>query len=179
MTEPVLRNQPSHLQDAQAFLQRSCREEYRNRCCIDLSICRDFVRFNPHFHGIVPEGGFDEQVRFNHVPLGNLSQMSAHFRLINQKLAQNLLTWKHSGFSVGNKVKIPAFSQKAREALSQYLVKPHEYENLHYVIRLVPSGWKQEHLDPPESEKTLPEEYPECSAPSKQSRSAYRRCPPG
>ena len=95
----------------------------------------DFLRFNPHFHGIVLEGGFDEQGRFIHVPLGDLSQMSEYFRrmiinfflqkkLINQKLAQNLLNWRHSGFSIDNKVKIPAFSQKAREALSQYITKP-------------------------------------------------------
>ena len=45
-------------------------------------------------------------------------------KLINQKLAQNLLNWRHSGFSIDNKVKIPAFSQKAREALSQYITKP-------------------------------------------------------
>jgi len=95
----------------------------------------DFLRFNPHFHGIVLEGGFDGQGRFIHVPLGDLSQMSEYFRrmiidfflqkkLITEKLAQNLLSWRHSGFSVDNRVKIPAFSQKAREAISQYIAKP-------------------------------------------------------
>jgi hypothetical protein len=45
-------------------------------------------------------------------------------QLINEKLAQNLLSWRHSGFSIDNQVKIPAFGQKAREALSQYIAKP-------------------------------------------------------
>ena len=31
---------------------------------------------------------------------------------------------RHSGFSVDNKVKIPASSEKAREALSQYIARP-------------------------------------------------------
>lgn len=95
----------------------------------------DFVRHNPHYHGIVLEGGFDDQGRFIHVPLGDLSRMSEYFRrmiikfflakkLIAEKMAQNLLSWRHSGFSIDNQVKIPAFGQKAREALSQYIAKP-------------------------------------------------------
>ncbi len=87
------------------------------------------MRWNPHFHGIVLEGCFDKQGRFIHVPLGNLEKMSDYFRrmiisfflekkLINERLAKNLSTWRHSGFSVDNKVKIPASSEKAREALS-------------------------------------------------------------
>lgn len=30
----------------------------------------DFVRFNPHLHGIVLEGGFDQKGRFVHLPQG-------------------------------------------------------------------------------------------------------------
>ena len=40
----------------------------------------DIVRFNPHYHGIVLEGGFDDQGRFVYVPLGDLSRMSEYFR---------------------------------------------------------------------------------------------------
>jgi hypothetical protein len=50
--------------------------------------------------------------------------LRASTQLINEKLAQNLLSWRHSGFSIDNQVKIPAFDQKAREALSQYIAKP-------------------------------------------------------
>ena len=46
----------------------------------------DFVRHNPHYHGIVLEGGFDDQGRFIHVPLGDLSRMSEYFRRMIIKL---------------------------------------------------------------------------------------------
>ena len=55
----------------------------------------------PHYHGIVLQGGFDKQGRFIHVPLGNLDKMSEHFRrmiisfflekkLKTERLAKNL-----------------------------------------------------------------------------------------
>ena len=61
--------------------------------------------------------------------------MSEHFRrviikfflkkkLISAELATKLINWRHSGFSVDNAVSIPAFSDKAREALSQYIARP-------------------------------------------------------
>jgi hypothetical protein len=38
--------------------------------------------------------------------------------LINANLATSLINWKHSGFSVDHSIRIPAFSIRAREALS-------------------------------------------------------------
>jgi hypothetical protein len=83
----------------------------------------------------VLEGGFDENGRFVHIPLGNLNRMSEYFRrviikfflnkqLINAKIATSLINWRHSGFSVNNDVRISAFSDQAREALSQYIARP-------------------------------------------------------
>ena len=88
--------------------------------------------FNPHWHAIVLEGGFDETGRFVHIPLGNLNRMSEYFRrviikfflkkeLISAKLATSLINWRHSGFSVDNSIHLPAHSTKARKALSQYI----------------------------------------------------------
>jgi len=37
---------------------------------------------NPHFHCLVLEGGFDENGRFVHIPLGNLNRMSEYFRRV-------------------------------------------------------------------------------------------------
>ena len=34
----------------------------------------EYLRFNPHYHAIVLEGGFDEDGRFVHIPLGNLKR---------------------------------------------------------------------------------------------------------
>jgi len=93
------------------------------------------LRFNPHFHCLVLEGGFDEAGRFVHIPLGNLHRMSEYFRrviikfflkkeLISAKIATSLINWRHSGFSVDASVHIPAGSSKTREALSQYIARP-------------------------------------------------------
>jgi len=83
----------------------------------------------------VLEGGFDEASRFVHIPFGNLHRMSEYFRrviikfflekeLISARLATNLINWKHSGFSVNHNIRIPSFSDQAREALSQYIARP-------------------------------------------------------
>jgi hypothetical protein len=41
---------------------------------------RDFVRWNPHLHGIFLEGGFDQQGRFVHVPSVDLPRLAQYFR---------------------------------------------------------------------------------------------------
>ena len=71
----------------------------------------EFLRWNPHFHCLVLEGGFDERGKFAHIPLGDIQRMSEYFRrvairfflkkqLITAHLATSLINWKHSGFSV-------------------------------------------------------------------------------
>jgi len=81
------------------------------------------------------EGGFDKSGRFVHIPLGDINKMSECFRrevikfflnkqLISPRLATRLISWKHSGFSVNHSIRLPAFSIKAREALSQYIARP-------------------------------------------------------
>ena len=95
----------------------------------------DFVRFNPHLHGIFLEGGFDRQGRFVHLPSLDLPRLAQYFRasmvafflnrsLINERLARNMLGWTHSGFSLDMSVKIPAGSSRTREALAQYIARP-------------------------------------------------------
>lgn len=95
----------------------------------------EFLRFNPHWHSIVLEGGFDEAGRFVHIPLGNLDRMSEYFRrliikfflankLISPRFATSLINWRHSGFSLDSSVHLPAGSAKARKALSQYISRP-------------------------------------------------------
>ena len=50
------------------------------------------LRWNPHFHSIVLEGGFDEQDTFVYIPLGHLETMTELLRrrvvtlLVDQKL---------------------------------------------------------------------------------------------
>jgi len=95
----------------------------------------DMMRPNPHFHTIILEGGIDNDGSFHSIPIKNTSNLTELFRrrvisyfvnkkLLNEKFARNLLSWKHSGFSVDNSILIPAQDQKADKkpepALSVY-----------------------------------------------------------
>jgi hypothetical protein len=94
----------------------------------------DLMRFNPHWHCIILEGGIDEEGSFHHIPIKDTSKITEVFRqrvikyfvdkgLLDQSFALKLLSWEHSGFSVDNSVQIPATSQKARVNLSQYIIR--------------------------------------------------------
>jgi hypothetical protein len=45
-------------------------------------------------------------------------------KLINERLARNMLNWSHSGFSVDNSVTIPATSSRTRVSLAEYIARP-------------------------------------------------------
>ena len=88
--------------------------------------------WNPPWHSLVLEGGFDRDSGFLHVPKVDLAEMSACFRqrvnafflernVLNGRLAPNIIEWEHSGFSVDGSVHVAAGSGKAREALEAYL----------------------------------------------------------
>lgn len=94
----------------------------------------EFVRWNPHWHGLFLEGGFDRHVRFVHLSNIDLAKMSACFRprviafflqrkLLNERLAKCML-WIRSGFSVDASIRIPAGSTETRQALARYIVRP-------------------------------------------------------
>ena len=96
---------------------------------------RTFARWNPHWHGLFLEGGFDREGRFVHVPTVDLAKMSACFRqrviafflerkLLNERLAKNMVEWTHSGSQWTHRSAFPAGSAKTREALAQYIVRP-------------------------------------------------------
>ena len=61
----------------------------------------DFLRFNPHFHCFILEGGFDENGNFIHIPITDLESMKECFRklvikyfedskLLSSELSKNL-----------------------------------------------------------------------------------------
>jgi len=71
----------------------------------------EFARWNPHFHGLLLEGGFNEGGRFVYIPISNTRKMTELFRrlvikyftdkkLLNDDFARNLVSWKNSGFSI-------------------------------------------------------------------------------
>jgi hypothetical protein len=93
----------------------------------------DMLRWNPHFHAIVLEGGFDDEGTFFFIPFSGLQSMVAVFRrrmitllvqreLLNEDFARNLLSWKHSGFSIDNSVRI--LDQSSQESLAEYIARP-------------------------------------------------------
>jgi hypothetical protein len=84
-------------------------------------------------HCIVLEGGFDQNGKFLYIPFSDLSTMTELFRrrviqllvkenCINLGFARNLLSWKHSGFSIDNSVRI--LDKHSQESLTQYAARP-------------------------------------------------------
>jgi len=107
----------------------------------------DILRWNPHFHTIVLEGGFDSEGTFFYLPFWGLENMTELFRrcifklflekkLINESFTRNMLSWKHSGFSqdagpsrnrrlrpgIDNSVRI--LDRKSRTSLAEYISRP-------------------------------------------------------
>jgi hypothetical protein len=93
----------------------------------------DMLRWNPHFHAIVLEGGFDDEGTFFYIPFASLQPMVEIFRrrvikllvereLLNSDFARNLLSWRHSGFSIDNSVRI--LDESSQENLAEYIARP-------------------------------------------------------
>jgi len=93
----------------------------------------DMLRFNPHFHAIVLEGGFDNEGTFFYIPFSGLDTMVEVFRrrvvwllvekeLLDEDFAIKLLGWKHSGFSIDNSVRI--LDREAQTNLAEYISRP-------------------------------------------------------
>ena len=102
----------------------------------------DILRWNPHLHCIVLDGGFDEDMDVNYIPFSDMKKMTESFRrkvitlflkndLINEDFARNLLSWKNPGFSIDNSV--PILTDKTRGNLSEYISRaPVSLKKLHY-----------------------------------------------
>lgn len=105
----------------------------------------DMLRFHPHWHCIVLEGGIDDDFRFHHSPLGDTKELCEAFRqkvvrffstkgLLNEKMASSLLSWVHSGFSVDHSVRLLSGNRKAMGKLSQYIARhPFSLKKIHYI----------------------------------------------
>ena len=102
----------------------------------------DLLRWNPHFHTIVLEGGFDSEGTFFYIPFSGLESMTEFFRrnifklflekkLINESFARNMLSWRHSGFSIDNSVRI--LDEEAQKSLAEYISRPPiSLKKIHY-----------------------------------------------
>ena len=102
----------------------------------------EYAAWNPHWHTIVLEGGFDRYDKFVFIPLGaskelvelwrrRVLEFFANRELINTEFAGKLLGWKHSGFSIESGTRI--YDDRARESLCQYIVRaPVSLEKLYW-----------------------------------------------
>ena len=119
----------------QDFYSAAAGRKIQGAAVIAYASAGDFVRFNPHLHGIFLEGGFDRKGQFVHVPAVDLPRLAQYFSasmvafflrrsLLNERLAKSMLGWTHSGFSLDMSVKIHASSSRAREGLAQYIARP-------------------------------------------------------
>ena len=91
------------------------------------------MRWNPHQQYLVVEEGFDEDGTFISVPLSGLQQMTEVFRrlliwllvekeLLSEEFARNLLSWRNSGFSIDNSVRLT--DARSQESLAEYISRP-------------------------------------------------------
>jgi len=93
------------------FATTAAGKPIRTAAVVVLQTAGAFSRWNPHWHSLFLEGGFDREGRFIHVPTVDLAKMSGCFRqrviafflerkLLNERLTKNMIEWTHSGFSV-------------------------------------------------------------------------------
>jgi hypothetical protein len=103
----------------------------------------DMMRFNPHWHCIIMEGGIDDKNDFYHIKIKDSVSLTETFRrrviklfvdkeLLNKDFAKQLLTWKNSGFSIDNSIFLFPYDDKAREGLCQYIPPKHKHLILYY-----------------------------------------------
>ncbi len=108
------------------------------------------MRWNPHYHCLVLEGGIDETGFIHHIPIKDTASFTEVFRrrviklfidrgLLDRRFALKILSWKHSGFSVDASVSIPASSKKDRVNLSRYIIRrPVSLQKILYARRKSP-----------------------------------------
>jgi len=92
------------------------------------------LRFNSHWHALILEGGFDAEGQFVFLPIHDTQKLTECFRrrviglflrknLIAESFSEMLLSWRHSGFSVDNSVRLAGDDHKARVSLAQYIAR--------------------------------------------------------
>jgi len=107
-------------------------------------IVGDLVNFHPHVHCLVTDGCFMPNGWFYVLPKIDVKKLESLFRhkilklLLSEKkisgeLVEKLLSWKNSGFSVHNQVKIKSRDTRGRESLAQYILRsPFSLEKMTY-----------------------------------------------
>ena len=104
----------------------------------------DLVTFNPHIHALVADGVFLPTGTFRvlpPLPEAALREALRHKLLgflraegvLDAGLAERMLQWHHSGFSVHNRVRSKAADAKGRQHLARYMIRcPFSLEKMRY-----------------------------------------------
>ena len=109
----------------------------------------DLIHWHSHVHAIVSEGVFTESGHFVHIAQtwkyraieiwqDKIFELLLNEKKIDQETIAGMRTWKHSGFSVDNSVRIEANDQAAMQRLVEYIARcPF---SLARIIRLTDDG---------------------------------------
>ena len=92
----------------------------------------ELLNFHPHVHILVTDGGFGPNGSFRHLPRLNSRHLERLFQaevlrmlvdkgLISEETVCNLLSWRHSGFSVHGAVRVEDRQGAAR--LGRYMIR--------------------------------------------------------
>ncbi|TNF75824.1 MAG: hypothetical protein EP299_05845 [Acidobacteria bacterium] len=92
----------------------------------------ELLNFHPHVHILVTDGGFRPDGSFYHLPGFNSRHLERLLRaeilrtlvdkgLIGEETVRNLLTWRHSGFSIHGAVRVKDRQGAAR--LGRYMIR--------------------------------------------------------
>jgi hypothetical protein len=90
------------------------------------------INFNPHLHALVADGVFDEGGVFHELGYLNLNKATEIFshkvmkylakeELLSEYVIQNILSWKHSGFSVWQGEQVMPDDESYRLFLANYI----------------------------------------------------------
>ena len=106
----------------------------------------DLVTFNPHIHALVADGVFLPSGTFRvlpPLPEAALCEALRHKVLgflckegvLDTELEQRMLNWRHSGFSVHNRVRTNAGDAAGRQRLARDMIRcPFALEKMRYVL---------------------------------------------
>ena len=104
----------------------------------------DLVNFNPHIHVLAADGAFDAGGGFTVLPPIPRKVLERWFRtevlallrlegLVSAALAEKMLSWRHTGFSAHNSVRVHARDAAGRRRLAQYMLRaPFSLEKMTY-----------------------------------------------
>jgi hypothetical protein len=95
----------------------------------------DMANFHPHVHALIPRGGWSRDGVWIPVPFVDEHSAELLFRhrvmrllqdegLLSDERTELLLSWRHTGFSVHNRVYVEPEDQAAVERLARYIMRP-------------------------------------------------------